>query len=823
MKTYKLYLTVAVFGLVMSCTSNKNTAQDDDFATDATNTSVSAEPAQPSSDTTELDLDGSTPPAQATTTDPTAPADSSANGQTVAKDEFSDFDQPAAAQLPEDKSTAPTDASKPAAPVDEFAEFNDPSSTPPAVAVPPPVEATAEKSLDDEFNSLNSPSNVAANPPAIIPEIPPVETPLMAPSAPPVEAVVPSAPVEAPLAKIQQLSYQANQNGGAFTIEGDQPLQFTTRLNSATNQLVVEVQNSIVPARLKRSLNTKDMASSIGSVDVYQKADSKVARFVVQLRPGSAEPLVQPEGNSLLIIGAANEAFVAKQKADAAKALAAKMPHQSEGFVDLSSDGIMSSQSLEEFLVGNQRYFGKKISIETNNLDVKEAIKFIAEESGANLLMDDGLTGLISLKLRQVPWDQALILILKAKKLGYVRQGNVLRIAKLSDLQSEEQEAYKLLESRRSNEPLVVKRFFISYANLTDMQTKIREFISSTATVPSASTTGAAKPGAPGAPPFGAGGPTAVPLPGSPAATAAAAANPNLGRVIADERTGTLIVTDTPANMSKIEKLIAALDTQPKQVVVETRIINATENFSKSMGFNWVASGSATGANSAALGITNTGGPKDPASVLSSAFSWKNLDIIGNLDAIISLGEIQNKVKVLNTQRITVNSGKSAPIGAQSKLRIPITTTTTTGAGSVAPIGTSGFDTVTYGLKGTVLPQASNENTVSADVDIEQVALEDGTTTGNTTTNSIGGRVVARSGQTLAVNASFASTNAQGESGIPGLKDIPVLGILFKGKTETFKKAETLVFITMTILDPVTGVFKKAANELQLETPTTQK
>lgn len=837
MKRYFIYTMMAIFAL-SACTTSKKIEQDDDFATDSTNSEISepaqstAEPSQSTADVSEFDLDEpAAPPAEATA----KPAE---------KDEFSDFDTPAA-----EKQTEAASTEQPPAAVDEFAEFDNQQPATPAEQAPVPAEQppvamaeNADSKLENELNSLDGtppPGATAAAPsPVETPIIPVVpETPM-----PIVEAqksqVAPEPPAK-PLAKIEQVFYRPNQNGGAVTIEGDQPLQFTTRLNAVTNQLVVEIQNSVIPSRLKRSLNTKDMASSIGSVDIYQKANSKVSRFVIQLRPGAQEPLVQPEGNSLLIIGAANEAYVAKQKADAEKAAAtAKLALSADGYTDLSSDGIMGTQSLEEFLVGNQRFYGKKISIETNNLDIKEAIRFIAEESGANLLMDDGLTGQISLRLRQVPWDQALILILKAKKLGYVRQGNVLRIAKLADLQTEELEAYRLLESRRSNVPMIVKRFFISYAVLSDIQAKIREFIISTTAINNTKPiggTGTSTPATAGVPMVSSspGAPSTittagVATTGTTSGTTAGGGGGTLandpqalaraqvqGRVIADERTGTLIVTDTPDNMAKIEKLIAALDTQPKQIVLETRIISATESFSKSIGFTWTSSGSTTSPNAAKLGITNSGlGASAP---LNSTFSWKNLDVIGNLDAIISLGEMQEKVKVLNTQRNTVTSGKVAKIGVQSKLRIPITTTSAVGSTAA---NTSGFETVEYGLSGSVTPQASNENTITADIDLKQIQLQNAQ--GNTSDNQLGGRVVAQSGQTVAVNASFESTNTINETGVPGLKDVPVLGMLFKGKSEVLKKAETLVFITMTVLEPVTGIFKKAAGEISPDQQQTQ-
>jgi type IV pilus assembly protein PilQ len=644
---------------------------------------------------------------------------------------------------------------------DEFADF-DTNPTPPSTFAETP---TTDANLENELNNLDATPSPTAE---YTPEVAPEPTP---------------APVsDGTMAQIESVKYQSNQNGGSVIIEGDKPLQFTTRLNPTTNQLVVEVQNATVSDRLKRSLNTKDMASSIGSVDSYQKPGSTVARFVVQLRAGASEPLVQPEGNSLLIIGNANAEYIAKQVAATVS--------QREGFVDLAADGIMGSQTLEDFLAGNIKYYGKKISIETNNLDIKSAIKFIAEESGTNLLMDEGLDGKISLKLRQVPWDQALILILKAKKLGYVRQGNVLRIATLSDLQKEELEAYKLLENRRSNEPLIVKRFFISYANLKDLEVKIKDFISTTASVTDAAPIGS----------------NAVSAGVAVAGTAVGPLVPapvQRGRVMSDERTGSLIVTDTPNNMSKIEKLIAALDTQPRQIVVESKIISASESFTRSLGVVWGSSGSTRTTNSAKLGINN-----QVSGAFDSKFTWGNLDLVGNLDAQIALGELQDKIRVLSTQRTTVISGQTAKIESRGLLNVPIVTTNTA---TNTAIGVSGFTPIAYGLTGDVIPQASNENTISADIRLSQIKIDD-VKTGSTTIEGIGGRVVARSGQTVVVQANFQSINTTNESGVPGLKEIPVIGFLFKGKKDQTNKAETMLFSTMHILEPVNGT-KKAAND----------
>jgi type IV pilus assembly protein PilQ len=464
-----------------------------------------------------------------------------------------------------------------------------------------------------------------------------------------------------------------------------------------------------------------------------------------------------------------------------------------------ATGGVLSSDSLEDFLINNNKFYGKKISIETNNLDVKEAIKFIAEESGANLLMDDGLEGRVSLRLRQVPWDQALVLILKAKKLGYVRQGNVLRIARLTDIQNEEAEAIKLLENRRSTEPLVVKRFLISYADIKELETKIKEFIASTvAVVPGAAGPVAGASSAPGAP---AGGGMATPATLPPPAPR--------GKVISDVRTSSLIVTDTPDNIAKIEKLIAALDSQPRQVLIEGKVIEATEEFSRSIGVNWSSNPvKATTFNKAGLSITQA---LPTSGTMDSNFTWGRVDVLGDLTARLMLGERQDKVKTLSSPKITVLSNQPANISQAVSVQIKAgSTTVSNSAGSVI---TDQINTVPLGVFLKVTPQASNEGTVTLDMDIEKSTLVavDSTSTNKRNAKS---KVIVKSGQTAVIGGIFEATNTTGISGVPGLKDIPILGSLFRGQVEQNQKSELIIFVTPHILQPVTGDDKKSSSVL---------
>lgn len=799
----KLFIIGLSLSSFISCSSLKKNQQDDDFATDDNLPSTSSNTSGSSNDISNEDLvldnqnNSSIQAAQdgnetkevdefsdfGESKNNSTQVSSEANGNPVQnKDEFSDFDQNSQNQS--------TNISESATGAD-------------AQVAAQPQETTAQQPITSDSSNINSITAQNSEPltNSNLDLLPSSDANLNS------NEHIGASQSQDTIAQIKSVQYKSNQNGGALSILADTPLKYTTRMNSATNQLVIEVQNAHISAQLKRSLNTKDMASSIGSIDIYQKSNSKIARFVVQLRPGSVEPLVQPEGPSLLVIGAPNEAYLASQKRIQEQASESHGEQSSSD--DSSKDGLMTTASLEDFLIGNHKFYGKKISIETNNLDVKEAIKFIAEESGANLLMDDGLEGKISLKLKQVPWDQALILILKAKKLGYVRQGNVLRIAKLSDLQAEEVSAYKMLETRRNNEPLIVKRFFINYAKLSEIEIKIKDFIFST------SPTSTANPIGQSSNTNSNGGSNSSSNSNNSNsnnqnsqgnqnnAAAQGASSIQRGRVISDERTGSIIVTDTAENIAKIEKLINALDTQPKQIVVENRIINASESFERSLGISWSSTGSSKTPNSARLGVKN-----DVANgVFDSTFVWGNIDVVGDLGARIALGEIQNKVHVLNTQRTTIISGQVAKIDAKSTLRIEKISTNTA---SNTTIGTTDFTTIDYGLTGEILPQASNENTISADIKLNQVKIDD-RKTGSTSSQGIGGKVIAKNGQTIVVQANFESSNTTNESGVPGLKDIPVLGMLFKGKNDASKKSETMLFVTLNILDSISGALKKAS------------
>lgn len=634
--------------------------------------------------------------------------------------------------------------------------------------------------------------SVAEAPPAAEPPMADIETP-EDPFADPniANSPVPSAPVEPPadvssdfqsvdsvpavsnnvaengaadnggLAKITNLQFKANSNGGTVIVEGNQPLNYTTRTNSELGQFIIEVDNAILPDRLKRSLNTKDIKGSFGAIDAYQNPGASKARFVIQLRDGVAEPAVQAEGNSLLIMASASVAEAAPTEAEEGS-----VAENGEQYLGSSEPGAsLGGSNLSEFLMGNTKFYGKKISIETNNMDIRDALNFITEESGVNMVVSDEVRGNVSLKLRQVPWDQALVVIMRARKLGYTRQGNVLRIAPLNDLKAEEDDANKLAVAKKNLEPMKVRMFPISYAKVDDLEKKIKDFLG------------------------------------------------ERGKVVGDVRTNALVVTDIQENLDRVAKLIVSLDTQPSQVLIEGKIVEASEAFIRRIGVNW-------GFGGGTLKLSNTSrGPLNMSPTLNVNPGGGNggnfnfglklgtLDVLGDLTAALSLSESEQLVKVISSPRIVTMSNEKADINQTTE--VPIKQVTITGNSSQE---TFQFKPLT--LKLEVTPQVTADGSVimkilvnrqfqGANVSAQSEAFPVNSREANT-------KVLVRNGETAVIGGIYQSDAMNGESGVPWFREIPVLGYLFKTKDTRKTKTELLIFVTPRILGQVQSAKQEA-------------
>lgn len=559
----------------------------------------------------------------------------------------------------------------------------------------------------------------------------------------------PSTDISSSHAEIRNIRFEANEGGGSVIIEGTENLDFSGRFNPQSHQYIVEIRNAKLPNSLKRPFITKDFQSVVGSVDAFQDPTSDVVKVVVQLREGASEPMTHAEGKSIIVVpsgvGTAPESTNVAAEGDSS----------SDSFSNElnGGKGILSSNNLGQFLSGNLKYYGKKISIEVKDIEVRNAINLIADESGANLVMSEGVSGNLALKLRNVPWDQALVLILKAKKLGYTRQGNVLRISPLSEIKQEEEDAMKLAESRKKIEPLKVQMIPINYAKISDLQGQIKTVIS------------------------------------------------ERGSIVADTRTNALIITETAEVLDRAKKIIASLDVAPAQVLIEGKLVEARESFDRKIGINWDIAGQPSAVGSAGANMTPNLSIR-PSQLGSASLGFNltlgTLDVLGDLSSVLQLEEKEENVKVISSPRIVTLHNEQASITQAATISVLASQSTS----ADMKVVNRTYKDLTMKMELNVTPEVANNGVVQLKVDITREFVgairDDGTASPHS--RSAKTKVMVKSGQTAVIGGIYQNDGSQLETGVPLLKDIPILGYLFRGKTFHKDKTELLLFLTPRVL-----------------------
>ena len=550
-------------------------------------------------------------------------------------------------------------------------------------------------------------------------------------------------------ANITAVDFLANENGGSIVITADRNLEYSTRINPEKKQFILEVKNSKLADKFKRPYNTKEFKGAIGFFQPYQSFGSNTARFVIQLE-SDLEPLVQQDANKLMIIASNNnlDNSLSNMNEQEMNAMAGGNENFEPAIDSQSATAdskALQSKSLEEFLQGNNKFYGRKINIEVKDWDIRDVFDFIAEQSGLNLILTEDVRGSVSLKLREIPWDQALVMVMQSKQLGYIRQGNILRIAPLATLKTETDTARELINSQDLLQALKVRIFPISYANATELESQISEFLT-----------------------------------------------PNRGKVKADKRSNTLVVTDMPKVLDKIANLLKELDRQPPQVLIEAKIVEAQDTFKRTIGMNWSAQPDAISPkfNTNDSGIIGGGSETFINANVGALKGW------GNLQATLSLLEQENILKVLsapkvvalNNQASTIEQSVEEPI-KQIAVDNGVQTTTTQ------------FKKIS--LKLSVTPQITAEGGVLLNLDLTREFLGALNDNGDRPINSRVAKtsLIVENGDTAVIGGIYRNEDSMAENRVPFFGSIPFLGWLFKNKAVTKDKNELMMFVTPQILN----------------------
>ena len=514
--------------------------------------------------------------------------------------------------------------------------------------------------------------------------------------------------------------------------------------------LVVEFLKSSLPDSLRRRLDVTDFGTPVQTITTTQQGDR--VRMVVEPRGTWEHSAYQSDNQFVLEVRA--------QKVDPNK------------------------------LVQGTGYAGEKLSLNFQNIEVRALLQVIADFTNFNVVTSDTVTGNVTLRLKDVPWDQALDIILQAKNLGLRKSGNVILIAPKDELNAKEKIELEAKQQIAALEPLRTQSFQLNYAKAEDIAKGL---------------TGQGTAG---------GGGTASRILST------------RGSVVFETRTNQLFVSDIPSKLEEVQALIAKIDIAVRQVLIESRIVIADDSFGRSLGIRLGAADlrgtrgglpgySVGGDNRVTIGgnlnavqsQTLQGTSSSTTGVTASDTNFVNLPATGQngfdpatfalslfgasanrfLNLEISALEADGKGKVVSSPRVVTADQQKAIIEQGEELPYQVATSS----------GATSLQFRKANLKLDVTPQITPEGNVILDVDITNDSVGRATAAGFAiNTKHVKTQVLVENGGTVVIGGIFTQNDREDVTKVPFLGDVPYLGNLFKTRTTSSSKSELLIFLT---------------------------
>jgi len=398
-------------------------------------------------------------------------------------------------------------------------------------------------------------------------------------------------------------------------------------------------------------------------------------------------------------------------------------------------------------------YTGEPISLNLKDADLKDVLRTFAQLTGLNMAIDPSVGGSVTVDFVDVPWDQALELILRQNSLAYILEGSVMRIGTQARLAEEAEASRRLTESERLNVPLTTVGFKLSYARASDVQTLLKEMASPRA------------------------------------------------RIIVDTRTNQLIISEIPVYLQTMRNLIESVDVPTRQVVIEARIVETTKSFAQQYGVNWGFRATMDPSLGTGTGLVfpnrvdTVGGPFTfGAGNPVISFSLQNVLGTFNLDLALLAAENEGLVRVISAPRVMVQDNTAAEI--QSGFSIPYQTRINL---------TTTVQYVDATLKLTVTPQITEAGTVIMDIQVQKnepatgLNIEGGAGT-PLSTRKAQTKLMVRDGGTSVIAGIYQVKENSSQNRMPFVHQIPVIGALFRQKVYSSEHDELLIFITPRIM-----------------------
>jgi type IV pilus assembly protein PilQ len=713
-----------------------------------------------------------------------------------------------------------------------------PSSSPESLvrSAPPPAEtpAPAPAAL-----APAAPAQIAPAPGgmAAVEEI--REETIPAPPKPRAEA--PSEPASA----ISAITHELMGDVLRVKLLADGRLNYTSFMLDAPKRLVFDF-NGVLNAVSKAAVTIEELGVSRVRVAQFRTAEPQITRVVFDLDEEVTHRAVAEDGGLEVAFARSEAAFQSKALASMDESSAAPPPAPAKGTILIEnsngtsyegvvqnavytpSDGVsfepvtLTAQDLSASLaspapslptppppaqepmrpatptpgsqttilpgsqdLGQREYTGELISLDFKDGDIQDIFRLFADISGLNIVVQPGVSGRITLKLVEVPWDQALELILKTNKLGYAVEGNVIRIAPLAELAAEESDRRRLAEEKALAGDLFTQTRVLSYAKASEIQELLQRNLSPR------------------------------------------------GEIVIDERTNTVIYTDLAEQVAGINQLIDTLDTPIPGVEIEARIVVTTRTFARQLGVQWGFTSNQTQSlgNTTELVFPNRvqfdgqsigsdatrqfNAPPAEGGVLAPSFTEGaqevqrgyavNLPFAGSptgaiglslgsisgafsIDAAISAAERRGQVRIISAPKIITQNNRPAEIKQ----------------GVTFPVQVVANNTITVQFKDAVLdlsvtPQITSADTIILDIEVNNDSLDFGRQVNgipSIITQAATTQVLVDDGSTTVIGGVFVNTQQESETFVPLLHRIPLLGYLFKSKSSDSRNEELLIFLT---------------------------
>ncbi|WP_435336980.1 type IV pilus secretin PilQ [Acinetobacter sp. LH3_13] len=530
------------------------------------------------------------------------------------------------------------------------------------------------------------------------------------------------------------------------------------------SKIVVRTLGNKVPAHLARRLNVNDFATPVSTIDAHNDGS-----------------------NGVITIQAAGSYEYMAYQAEDKLTISLKRPVDKNPFKPRAA----------------QSYTGKKISLDFQDIEVRRVLQLLADFTGINMVAADTVQGNITLRLKDVPWDQALDIILKSKNLDKRRNGNVIWIAPVSELIKAEEEEAKAIAQSVKLAPLQTEYIQLNYAKAADIEKLITDGKNASNSRSGSNTSS-------GTDPLG--------------DSVGSLLSPR-GTVSVDPRTNTLIINDTSAKIDQIRQMIDLLDVSVKQVMIEARIVRATTDFTKEMGVKWgILSQGITNNNHLLVGGSDTtlwnlrepeknedlGGWKydierpqnlnvdlgvTSAGASRIAFGLISLSDF-MLDLELSALQADGYGEVISTPKILTADKQKAKVA--SGTQIPYQSSEGGGANAVS---TTEFIDATLSLD--VTPSITPDGKVQMQLNITSDSPGAPTPTGQLTINknAVNTNVLVDNGETVVLGGIFEQQTANSQTKVPFLGDIPYIGRLFRKDVKSENKRELLIFVTPRIVN----------------------